>query len=84
MQSCALECERELDHALPLDRELDFTSLMLSRLVRAASRAVGTDRSMSTLETLAFDNRALKKLPIDQEKDNYVRSVPGGVVYPCS
>ncbi len=33
--------------------------------------------SMATLETLKFDNRALKNLPIDEEERNFVRTVPG-------
>ena len=32
---------------------------------------------MTTLETLNFDNLALRSLPIDSIADNYVRSVPG-------
>lgn len=32
---------------------------------------------MTTLETLNFDNLALRSLPIDKEDDNYVRSVSG-------
>ncbi|XP_054712716.1 protein adenylyltransferase SelO, mitochondrial-like [Uloborus diversus] len=31
--------------------------------------------SMATLETLKFDNLALRKLPVDPEKRNYVRTV---------
>ena len=30
---------------------------------------------MATLETLHFDNLALKKLPLDPEKENFVRQV---------
>ena len=33
--------------------------------------------SASVMETLTFDNRALKKLPIDNDKLNYVRTVSG-------
>ncbi|KAH3825976.1 hypothetical protein DPMN_127865 [Dreissena polymorpha] len=32
---------------------------------------------MSTFEALSFDNLALKLLPIDPEKDNFARQVPG-------
>ena len=42
---------------------------------------VGARGNMSTLEELSFDNRALKRLPLDAENGNYVRSVAGkGVV----
>ena len=37
----------------------------------SSSRAGG----MATLETLHFDNKALRDLPIDPEQDNYVRQV---------
>lgn len=32
---------------------------------------------MPTLETLHFDNLALRSLPIDPEKENFIRQVPG-------
>lgn len=32
---------------------------------------------MATLESLPFDNSALRALPTDQEEKNYVRTVPG-------
>ena len=32
---------------------------------------------MTTLETLNFDNRVLKSLPLDREEKNYVRTVQG-------
>lgn len=32
---------------------------------------------MATLESLTFDNRALKALPIDEDERNFVRAVPG-------
>lgn len=35
------------------------------------------DFKMATLETLNFDNRALRTLPIDKEVKNYVRQVSG-------
>ncbi|KAK2570179.1 Protein adenylyltransferase SelO-1 [Acropora cervicornis] len=35
------------------------------------------DSKMATLETLNFDNLALRSLPIDKELDNYVRQVSG-------
>ena len=31
--------------------------------------------TMATLETLNFDNLALKSLPIDPEEDNFIRQV---------
>ena len=34
-------------------------------------------RLMATIETLKFDNVALRLLPIDSERKNYVRRVPG-------
>ena len=34
-------------------------------------------KRMSTLETLNFDNQCLKRLPIDPEGRNYVRTVSG-------
>lgn len=34
-------------------------------------------KDMTTLETLKFDNLALRSLPIDSVADNYVRSVAG-------
>ena len=37
---------------------------------------------MTTLETLNFDNRVLKSLPLDREEKNYVRTVQGVCV--CS
>ena len=35
------------------------------------------ERTMARLEELKFDNRALNSLPIEEEKENYVRSVSG-------
>ena len=34
-------------------------------------------QKMTTLETLEFDNLALRRLPIDTEERNYVRTVSG-------
>jgi len=34
-------------------------------------------QGMATLETLKFDNRVLKSLPLDREEQNYVRTVQG-------
>ena len=36
---------------------------------------------MTTLETLNFDNRVLKSLPLDREEENYVRTVQGVCVF---
>lgn len=36
-----------------------------------------TTGKMSTLETINFDNQCLKRLPVDPEHRNYVRTVPG-------
>ena len=46
------------------------------QLVRACCSVV-FKRRMATLETLKFDNRALRSLPIDKEEQNYVRTVTG-------
>lgn len=35
--------------------------------------------SSKTLETLHFDNQALKRLPLDKEEGNFVRQVPNAV-----
>ena len=37
-------------------------------------------QGMATLETLKFDNRILKSLPLDREEQNYVRTVQGTCV----
>lgn len=36
---------------------------------------------MTTLETVNFDNRVLKSLPLDREEKNYVRTVQGVCVF---
>jgi len=36
---------------------------------------------MTTFETLKFDNQALKRLPIDPEKDNFGRQVIAGFIF---
>ena len=40
-------------------------------------------QGMATLETLKFDNRVLKSLPLDREEQNYVRTVQGMCVCVC-
>lgn len=37
-----------------------------------------TDKDKLTLETLKFVNRAIKSLPVEENRDNYVRTVAGG------
>ena len=39
--------------------------------------AAAAGRSMATLESLAFDNRALRSLPLDKEERNFERAVSG-------
>lgn len=52
----------------------------LRSLVRSSSHiALTLCSTMSTFETLTFDNLALRTLPIDKEKRNYVRTVSGAV-----
>ena len=34
---------------------------------------------MTSLEELRFDNRAIKSLPVEEERENYTRSVSGTV-----
>ncbi|KAM7284912.1 protein adenylyltransferase SelO, mitochondrial [Ixodes scapularis] len=50
----------------------------VAALVRASSRiALSLSFNMTTFETLKFDNLALRRLPIDTESRNYVRTVRG-------
>lgn len=42
----------------------------------APSAAGATASGGVTLDTLAFDNAAIRELPVDPEPDNFVRSVP--------
>ena len=35
------------------------------------------ERMTASLDTLKFDNRTIRSLPLDKEKDNYVRTVSG-------
>ena len=44
---------------------------------RSVSELLSFSRNMATLETLKFDNGALKSLPIDGDEQNYVRTVAG-------
>lgn len=49
-------------------------------LIRSSSQvAFALCSTMSTFETLKFDNLALRTLPIDKETRNYVRTVSGAV-----
>ena len=54
------------------------TSNIFTRLKRIP---VVRGLAMTTLETLNFDNRVLKSLPLDREEKNYVRTVQGGCVF---
>ncbi|CAN7983530.1 unnamed protein product [Ixodes hexagonus] len=53
----------------------------VAALVRASSRiafsCLSLSFSMTTFETLKFDNLALRRLPVDTESRNYVRTVRG-------
>ena len=40
-------------------------------------RSQNTGHKMATLESLHFDNKALRSLPLDKETENFVRQVPG-------
>lgn len=49
-------------------------------LIRSSTQiAFALCSTMSTFETLKFDNLALRTLPIDKEERNYVRTVSGAV-----
>ena len=39
--------------------------------------STGSEGTKVTLETLKFVNRAIKSLPVEENRDNYVRTVPG-------
>lgn len=57
-----------------------FATGALRSLVRSSSHIpLALCATMSTFETLTFDNLALRTLPIDKEKRNYVRTVSGAV-----
>ena len=43
----------------------------------AMADSVVPERAKATLETMKFVNRAIKSLPVEENKDNYVRSVSG-------
>ena len=61
-------------------RLVQRTAPPVARIVPSVSWCiVSANRSMAShsLESLAFDNRALQKLPVDQEEGNHVRTVPG-------
>lgn len=59
--------------------------LRFSEVVKAAFRLNLLTEAMAhssigtavSLETLAFVNRALKSLPVEENTENYVRTVPG-------
>ena len=50
---------------------------IVSGIVSGRRLFLGHPYTLMTLETLKFDNRVLKSLPVDDDKDNYVRSVEG-------
>lgn len=52
-------------------------ALLILKLNRKLDAFKLTVKQMSTLETLNFDNLALRRLPIDTEERNYVRTVNG-------
>ena len=52
-----------------------FSSHGTRRSIQRTMASGGVARN--TLETLKFVNGALKNLPVDSIKENYVRSVPG-------
>lgn len=54
------------------------SSLHYSCLIENCERAAMASPTKS-LETLNFVNTALKSLPIDENEENYVRSVPGRI-----
>ena len=57
-----------------------FSALHQLRPVLVATLAhhkTGSGRSMSTLESLPFDNSVLRALPLDSEERSYVRTVQG-------
>lgn len=81
---------RGIPRASPLDlhHSLSRTAIvsriaMAAPLSTAAAAAALSDSSASatsikpaTLETLGFDNQAIRELPVDPERDNFVRQVP--------
>ena len=59
-------------------------SLLGSSWTRRSESTQGTmehsvvpERTKVTLETMKFVNRAIKSLPVEENQDNYVRSVSG-------
>lgn len=52
-----------------------FATTMSSPLPTVAG-AAATRASRVTLDSLPFDNAAIRELPIDDEPDNFIRSVP--------
>ena len=58
----------------------------LFRYTRAHYSSRDLERMTASLDTLQFDNRTLRSLPLDKEKENYVRTVSGngGCVFSVS
>ena len=46
----------------------------------ATADSKATEGAAVTLETMKFVNRAIKSLPVEDNPDNYVRTVPGKTV----
>ena len=44
---------------------------------RAMASSAVTEGAEVTLETMKFVNRAIKSLPVEENRENYVRTVPG-------
>ena len=54
---------------------------MFPRLIQAyLSRSLVTMERV-TIESMKFDNRVLRSLPVDKDKDNYCRTVQGMYAY---
>ncbi|XP_019864467.1 PREDICTED: selenoprotein O-like [Amphimedon queenslandica] len=54
-----------------------LTSSTVAGVLAGRRLCLEPSRSLMSLESLQFDNRVLKSLPVDEEKENYVRSVSG-------
>ncbi|XP_028401083.1 protein adenylyltransferase SelO, mitochondrial-like [Dendronephthya gigantea] len=61
---------------LSFGRNTSATVSFVQFVGRYQSEFISEKRNMTTLETLNFDNLALRSLPIDPVKENFVRQVP--------
>ena len=52
-------------------------SVLLTNNEAMAHSGIADSGTEATLETLKFVNRAIKSLPVEENPDNYVRTVPG-------